>query len=100
MFLKFKNNTNFIETVKKISSVKGQRVITDHSVQNGFSKFCSGDISLRNDEEALRELVECNPRHIRQCNPSRKGRVEEVCSYLGIFKSLQIDIPTSMPLDY
>ena len=64
----FKNTT---ETVKKISNIYGQGVITNHQVWNWFSKFCSGNTLLKNeprsrcssdlDQEALRELVECDP---------------------------------------
>ena len=37
------------ETALKICSVYGQRVITDYQVQNWFSKFHSGDKSLRHE---------------------------------------------------
>ena len=72
MLWEFKNNKNATETAKKICSVYGQGVITDRQVRNWFSKFRSGDTSLRDeprpgrssdlDQDALRELVECNPR--------------------------------------
>ena len=59
------------ETAWKITSVYSQSIITDCQVQNWFSKFHFGDISLKEeprlghssdlDQNALRELVECNP---------------------------------------
>ena len=68
MLWEFKNNKNI---AKKICSVCTQGVITDHQVRNWFSKFHSGDTALRDklkpgcsldlDQEALRDLVECNP---------------------------------------
>ena len=67
----FKNNKNAIETAKKICSVCARKVITDCQVQNWFSKFHSGDTSLRHDPrpgrsshldpDALRKVTECNP---------------------------------------
>ena len=67
----FKNNKNITEIVKNISCVYCQGVITDRQVQNWFSKFCSGDMSLWDEHRpgcssdrhhnSLRELVECNP---------------------------------------
>ena len=70
MLWKLKNNKNATETVKKISSVYKQDVITDHQVWNWFPKFCSGDMSLKDEhrpgcspdlnQDALRKLVECN----------------------------------------
>ena len=44
---KFNNNRDVTETFKKICGVFGQGAITDRQVQNWFSKFYSGDISLR-----------------------------------------------------
>ena len=68
MLCVFKNNKNATEAVKKISSVYGQSIITDH--QKWFAKFHSSDTSLTDqprpghlsdlDQDALRELVECN----------------------------------------
>ena len=65
MLCVFKNNKNTTETVKKISCAYG---FTGHHVQIWFSKFHSGEISLRDklgpgcssdlDQSALRELVE------------------------------------------
>ena len=67
-----KNNKNDAETVERISCVFGQGVINDSPGRNWFSKFCSGDTQLRNeprprcsselDQNALRELIECNRR--------------------------------------
>ena len=70
MVWEFKNNKNAIEIVKKILSVYGQGVITDHQVWKWFSKFCSSDMSLRDEpriecssdlnQNALRESVKWN----------------------------------------
>ena len=70
MLWEFKNNKNATWTTRKICSVYLQGVITDHQVWNWFSKFYSGDKSLRDeprqecstdlDQDASRELVECN----------------------------------------
>ena len=49
MLFKFKNNKNTTETAKKHFSVYGQGVLTDHQIQNWFSKFHSGNISLRDE---------------------------------------------------
>ena len=46
---KFKNNKNTTETNKKISSVYNHDVITNWYVQNWFSKFHSGNTSLRDE---------------------------------------------------
>ena len=56
---------------KKISNVYGKGVITDYQVQKHFSKFCSGDISLRDEprprpssylnQDALRGLLGSSP---------------------------------------
>ena len=66
----FNNNKNATEIAKKICSVYGKRVIIDLQVRNWFSKFRFNDTSLRDepspgrssdlDQNALRELVECN----------------------------------------
>ena len=71
MLWEFKNNQNDTEIVKKIPSVYGQGVILDYQVHKCFPKFRSGETSLRNassagcssdlDQNAWRELVECNP---------------------------------------
>ena len=71
MLWEFKNNKNTTETVKKSCNFYGQGVITDYKVQNWFLKFLSSNKSLRDghrlecpsdlDQDALRELVECNP---------------------------------------
>ena len=44
-----KNNKNLTETAKKISSVHGQGLITDHQVGNWFSAFHSGNMPLCNE---------------------------------------------------
>ena len=72
MLREIKNNKNPTETVKIICSVYGQGVNTDYQVRNWFSKFSSGDASLRDeprperssdgDHDVLRELMEWNPR--------------------------------------
>ena len=49
MLWKFKNNKNTTEIAKKICNVYGQGVINDHQVQNWLSKFCSDDMSLRDE---------------------------------------------------
>ena len=49
MLRDFKNNKSTIETRKKLSSVYGQSVIIDRKVRNCFSKFRSGDMSLRDE---------------------------------------------------
>ena len=58
------------ETAKKIFTVCSQGIISDSQIQNWFSKFRSGEMSLRDeprlrrssdiDQGTLRELVECN----------------------------------------
>ena len=72
MLWEFKNKKNATETAKKICNVYGQDIITDRQVRNWFAKFRSGDMSLKDerrpgrssdlDEDALRELLESNPR--------------------------------------
>ena len=72
MLRKIKNNKNATKTAKKISSVYGQGIITDHQFQICFLKFRSGDTSLRDQprpkrssdlgQDTLRELVEYNLR--------------------------------------
>ena len=67
-----KKNKDVTETVKKMSSVNDEGVITDHQVGNWFSKFCSGDTLLRDDlrlerssdveQDALTDIVEYNQR--------------------------------------
>ena len=67
----FKDNENTTESNQKIFRVYGKGVITDLKFQSWFSKFHSGNTSLRDeptpghssqpDQDALRELVECNP---------------------------------------
>ena len=47
MLWQFKNNENTTETAEKISSVYG--FITNCQIQNWFSKFRSGDMSLRDE---------------------------------------------------
>ena len=49
MLWEFKNNKNTTETVKKICSIYGQGVNADCQVQNWFSKFHSGHMSLRDE---------------------------------------------------
>ena len=66
MLWELMNNKSATKTAKKISSVYGQRVITDCKVRNWFSKFHSGVTSLRDeprpgcssdlDEEGLTKL--------------------------------------------
>ena len=70
MLWEFTNSKNITGAGKKICCVCGQVVITEREVWNWFSKFCSGNTSLRDerwsgcssdlDQDALRELVECN----------------------------------------
>ena len=72
MMWKFKNNKNVPRAAKNFSNIYNQGVITDRQVQNWFTKIHSGDISLRDepwqkrssdlDGDALRKLVEYNPR--------------------------------------
>ena len=50
MLWELKNNKNTREIAKKICSVYGDGVITDCQVWNLFSRFRSGDVSLRDDE--------------------------------------------------
>ena len=69
MLWEFKNNKNAIESAK-FPSVYGQGVMSYYQVRNRFSKFCSGNTSLRDEprqgytfnfnQDALREMVECN----------------------------------------
>ena len=69
MLWEIKKNKNTTERAKKIFSIHGQGVITDHQVWKWFSEFHSGNISLRVkpkpessldvDQDALRELMEC-----------------------------------------
>ena len=47
MLREFKNNKNASESAKKLHSVCGHGIITDRQFQNWFSKFRSGDRSLR-----------------------------------------------------
>ena len=49
MLWEFKIYKNPTETVKNISCVYGQGVITDRQVRDWFTKFHSGDMSLRNE---------------------------------------------------
>lgn len=72
MLYEFKRGNNAMATAKKICSVYGQGVITDRQVRNWFVKFRSGETSLKDeprpgrssgfDDEALKSLVESNPR--------------------------------------
>ena len=67
----YKDNKNATETAKEICSVYDQGVMTDRQVWNWFSKFRSGDASLRNEprlgrssdleQDFSRQFVECNP---------------------------------------
>ena len=90
----FKNYKNTAETAKKIC-VYGKSVITDRQVWNWFLKFCSWSTSLcgePDDQDASRELVECNPfkstwELILDLNTSichRLKRIEKV-SKLGVW---------------
>ena len=47
MLWKSNKNKNVTKTAKKISGIYAQGVITDHQVWNWFSKFNSGNMSLR-----------------------------------------------------
>ena len=47
MLQEFKNNKNTTEIAKKFNSVYGQDAITVCQVRNRFSKFRSGDTSLK-----------------------------------------------------
>ena len=51
-----KQGKNATETAEKICSVYGEGTITDRAVRNYFVKFCSGDISLK-DEPKTRVLI-------------------------------------------
>ena len=72
MLWEFKNNETAIEITKRISSIHVKDVINNGKASNCFSKFRSGDTSLKDeprpgcsldlDRDALRELVEYNPR--------------------------------------
>ena len=42
-----KKKKNAIEIAKKICSVYGLCIITDHQIWNWFSKFHSGDMTLK-----------------------------------------------------
>ena len=44
-----KNNKNATETAKEICTVYGQGDITDHQVQNWFSKFCLDSMLFRDE---------------------------------------------------
>ena len=76
MLWEFKQGNNAMETAEKICSVYGEGTITDRAVQNWFVKFCSGDTSLKDeqrpgrssdfDDDALKALVEYNPRQSTQ----------------------------------
>ena len=49
MLWEFKNNKNAMETAMNICSAYGQGVVTGSQVQNWFSKFHSGDASLKDE---------------------------------------------------
>ena len=71
MLSEFKNDKNVTETAKKLYRIYGEGVIIDLHGRFWFSKFRSRDTPMRNeprqghssdlDQDALRELVECNP---------------------------------------
>ena len=80
----FRNNKNAKEIAKKICSV-----ITDHQIQNWFSKFHSGDMSLRDEprtdlnEDALKKWMECNPHKSTQELPLDLNTSQSIiCHYL------------------
>ena len=68
----FKQVNNATETADKICSVYSKGTITDWAVRNWFMKFRFGDTALKDeprpvhsydfDDDALKALVECNPR--------------------------------------
>ncbi|XP_023244408.1 histone-lysine N-methyltransferase SETMAR-like [Centruroides sculpturatus] len=71
MLWKFKLGNNATETAKKICNVYGNGVISDKAVRKWFTKFRSGDFSLKDDErpgrssdfdDVLKVLIEQNPR--------------------------------------
>ena len=72
MLGEFKNNKNVTEITMNIFSVYSHWVITDRQARIWFSKFHSGDTSLRDDlksrgssdldQDAFRELIEFNQR--------------------------------------
>ena len=49
MLWEFRNLKNTTKTAKKIFSAYDQVIIMDCQVPNCFSKFCSGDTSLRHE---------------------------------------------------
>ena len=66
MWWEFENSKKYDRKAKKICSVYGQGLITDWQVQNWFSKFCLSDESRSGcfsdvNQDAFRELMECNP---------------------------------------
>ena len=94
MLWEFKNNKNATETTKKLCSIYVQDVITDRQVWNWFSKFRSGDISLRDKPrpghssdfhlDILRELVKSN-----LCKSTRKLALDQNTSQSTIFCHLK-----------
>ncbi|XP_023237751.1 histone-lysine N-methyltransferase SETMAR-like [Centruroides sculpturatus] len=72
MLWEFKLGKNATETAKKICNVYGSGVISDRVVRKWFTKFRSGDFSLKDDErpgrssdfddDVLKALIEQNPR--------------------------------------
>ena len=44
--MKEMKNKKSTEIAEKVSSVYGQKIITDYQVRNWFSRFLSGDTSL------------------------------------------------------
>ena len=71
MLWEFKNNKITRETAKKIFIVYGSGVITDHKIQNWFSKSHFDNMWLRDEprpgcssdlnQDPLREFMKCNP---------------------------------------
>ncbi|XP_067126777.1 histone-lysine N-methyltransferase SETMAR-like [Centruroides vittatus] len=74
MLWEFKLGNNATETTKKICNVYGSGVISDRAVRKWFTKFRSGDFSLKDeerpgrssdfDDDVLKVLIEQNPRQM------------------------------------
>ena len=59
MLWEFKKNRDASETILKIYSIYSRGIITNCQVQNCLAKFCSDDMSLR-DETRLGHLSDLN----------------------------------------
>ena len=70
------NNKITIETAKKISRVYGQAFFTNHQFWNWFSKFTSGNMSVR-DEPKPRYSLEVDQNAFK-----RIGEMQSVQNYL------------------